>query len=450
MSSGQMSAAGTRLQAARGIADDADAHFADVMRISRGTVDPALVRLAVDNAADTLHWLLDLGLEVEADHPVIHYGHEPYGTARTYWAARGGLAVLDVLRPELELAERRHNLTISLNTRLVGLVRDGGRVVGVDVEIGKRRHTVRAGAVLLTSGGFSANEGLFKRHTGYRRFGGGYAHANGGGLTAALAVGARISGGEHFLPSFAGVADPDAPGGVTFATQTYPQLRQPCEVYVDLDGRRFVREDEPSADARERALLNIREMTFWAVLDARMRREQPGFFLLDDATLANRFRAGIDYLHADSLEELTAAMGVDPATFTTTIAAFNNAITEGQPDPIGRIFRPLPVAEPPFYAVRHVGWSIVSFAGIDIDAGFRVLDTSGQPIEGLYAAGEIVGFAKTSGNSFCGGMSVTPAMTFGRLAGLALADGQAGSARGLTAQHQTNAGLTGPMQGIGQ
>ena len=53
-----MSAAGTRLQAVRGINDTPDAHYQDVMRISRSTANPGLVRLAVDNAAVALEWLL--------------------------------------------------------------------------------------------------------------------------------------------------------------------------------------------------------------------------------------------------------------------------------------------------------------------------------------------------------------------------------------------------------
>ena len=51
-STGQMSAAGTKLQAERGIHDTPDMHYDDVMRISHGTADPQIVRAAVDNAAD--------------------------------------------------------------------------------------------------------------------------------------------------------------------------------------------------------------------------------------------------------------------------------------------------------------------------------------------------------------------------------------------------------------
>ncbi|MCH8188930.1 MAG: FAD-dependent oxidoreductase [Proteobacteria bacterium] len=64
LSAGQMSAAGSRLQAEKGIEDTPDEHYDDCMRISNNTADPVLVRLAVDNAADTLDWLQDIGAEI--------------------------------------------------------------------------------------------------------------------------------------------------------------------------------------------------------------------------------------------------------------------------------------------------------------------------------------------------------------------------------------------------
>lgn len=329
------------------------------------------------------------------------------------------MAILKVLVPAVERAVAERALTIRTDTRLVSLEQDGsGRVIGATVESGGKSEQILARATLLATGGFSADAETFTRHTGGRpRYGGGYEHSKGGGLAAALAIGASVSGGEHFLPTFAGVADPSAPGGVTFATQTYPQWRQPYEIYVDLDGERFVSEDNPSVDARERALLGIRDMTFWAIFDARTRREAPSFFLIGEAAVAERFAAGEDFLQGDSLAALSLKMGIDAARLAGTVEAFNAALRDGMPDPMGRTHRPLPIIEPPFYAVRHFGWSIVGFAGVDIDSNFRVLDQAQAPIPGLYAAGEVIGFAKTSGNGFCGGMSVTPAMTFGRLIG---------------------------------
>jgi succinate dehydrogenase/fumarate reductase flavoprotein subunit len=422
LSTGHMSAAGTRVQAVKNIHDSAELHFADVMRISRGTVKPDLARLAVDNAADTLHWLLDIGLEIEPDHPIIHYGHEPYSIPRTYWAPEGGLAILEVLRPLVDEAVLAGALTLWTYTRMTGLLADdAGAVTGITAERGGESLEISAGAVVLTTGGFSANPDLFAAlSNGYPLHGGGYHHGLGDGLEAARRVGAHVSGGEKFLPTFAGVPEPAAPGGVTFTTQTYPQFRQPWEIYVDTGGRRFVREDEPSVDSRERALASIPDMRFWAIYDSEIARHAPSFFLFEEEEVARHFAENPSYVEAASIEELADVIGCKREPLERTVREYNEAIYAGTADPLGRQHRPRPIAVPPFYAVEHLGWSILSFAGLDIDAQMRVLTASGEPIPSLYAAGEAIGFGATSGNAFVGGMSVTPAMTFGRLLGARL------------------------------
>ena len=422
ISSGQMSAAGSRVQAARGISDTPDDHFRDVMQISRDTADPALVRLAVGNAADTLHWLLDLGLVLEPDHPVIHYGHEPYGIPRTYWAARGGMAILDCLKPAVEAATAAGRIEVRTGTRMTGLLTDAaGAVVGVRLRRGDADADVTARAVILATGGYTADPALFSEMSGDRPlYGGGYSYARGDGLRAAVSIGAQVRNRETYLPTFAAVSAADAPGGYTFLTQTYPQFRQPWEIYVDDAGDRFIREDEPSVDLRERALLALPRMRFWALYDARIAQDAPSFHLMSAEQTARRFETDPDHLTSGSIEDLARRAGIDAGRGARTIQAYNGAILSGAPDPFGRLHRPLPIREPPFYAVRHVGWSIVGFAGLTIDAALRVTDESDRPIPNLYAAGEILGLAATSGNAFAGGMSVTPAMTFGRLLGTEL------------------------------
>jgi fumarate reductase flavoprotein subunit len=194
----------------------------------------------------------------------------------------------------------------------------------------------------------------------------------------------------------------------------------PWEIYVDAAGKRFMREDDPSVDQRERALLAQPDMSFWAVWDAGVAREAPPFFDLPDDIVAARFATLPGYRQADSLAELAILIGVDPAVLADTVATYNAGVADGTRDPLGREYRPRAIAEAPFYAVKHVGWSITSFAGVKIDAELRVVDAAGIPIPNLYAAGEIIGFGATSGNAFAGGMSVTPAMTFGRLLGTRL------------------------------
>ena len=75
------------------------------------------------------------------------------------------------------------------------------------------------------------------------------------------------------------------------------------------------------------------------------------------------------------------------------------------------------IATPPFVAVRNHGTTATSSGGIAVDRDCRVVDEAGAPIPGLFAAGEILGRELLSGNAFVGGMSITPALAFGRRLG---------------------------------
>jgi fumarate reductase flavoprotein subunit len=421
-STGQMSAAGTRLQALRGIHDTPDLHYQDVMRISRNTADPALTRLAVDHAADTLHWLLDQGLHVLPDHPIIHFGHAPYSIPRTYWAQEEGRAVLAAMLTQYQAAEAAGSIDTWLDTVLESLLQDkSGAVCGASFQRKGGTTTVTAGAVILATGGFAASPALFEQLSSYPLHGGGNPANKGGGLGAALAAGACVAHRDKFLPTFAAVASPGALGGVTLQTQTNPRYRRPWELYVNSKGHRFLAEDELDLDVRERALRDLDQMAFWVVYDETIRRAAPALFVKPgpDDVMA-RFGTLPGYVCADDLAALARGTGMEEAALHHSVAIYNACLDADQPDPMGRTYRPVTLLHPPFYAVRHVGWSVVSWAGLAVDGRLRVTREDRATIPGLYAAGEILGLGATSGDAFVGGMSVTPAMTFGRLLGLRL------------------------------
>ena len=75
-----------------------------------------------------------------------------------------------------------------------------------------------------------------------------------------------------------------------------------------------------------------------------------------------------------------------------------------------------PVAKAPFYAVELRNGTIGTNGGMRIDAEARVLNYSGAPIPGLYAAGNAS--ACVFGGAYPGGGgTIGPAMTFGYIAG---------------------------------
>jgi fumarate reductase flavoprotein subunit len=119
LSTGQMSAAGTRLQSELGIDDNPDLHFDDIMRISRGTADPAIARLATTHAPATFDWLMEHGFDLRDGNPVEGVAHEAYTRRRYYWGKRDGLSILDVLLPEIESLIAAGEVTVELETEVV-------------------------------------------------------------------------------------------------------------------------------------------------------------------------------------------------------------------------------------------------------------------------------------------------------------------------------------------
>lgn len=427
ISGGHMSAAGTRRQAERGIVDSPEEHLADIRRISKGTAREDLIQIQVRHAAETIDWLDDLGFNFAPETPRIIYGHEPYNTPRTYYGRDEGLSILEVLRKELERVQAAYDLTLWTNAPVTEIRQDAqGRVCGVTVFRDGRDIAVDARHVVLATGGFGSDPELFAELEGSPLVSAAYKTSTGDGIHLARALGAGLQGKGTYLPTFGGLPDPRTPGRANWGDrQRLTRERPPFEIYVNRDGRRWVAEDEPSIDEKERALTQIPDQTFWTVFDDYALSQSTGPMEMivgygpDEVRAMMNKREGLH--SADTLEELAALAGINPANLVETVARYNDAVARGVDEEFGRKHLPAPIAQPPFYAIRNHGITLVTFVGLDIDDTFTVRTEAGERIEGLYAIGEVIGAGATCGNSFCSGMLVTPALTFGRLLGRRLA-----------------------------
>lgn len=425
ISAGQMSAAGTKRQAERGISDAPDAHFADAMRIGRGGADPALVRLAVDLAPSTIDWLMENGFAMAPECPAVLHLHEAYRAPRTYWGVEGGRSILKVLAALFEPLVAAGKVELRLEAKVTRLVIEAsGAVAGAGVRSGSGESTVRGRAVLLTTGGYGANPALFRELTGKPLVTCSLPHADGSGIALARAAGAAIWNRDTYLPTLGGIEDPSGSGRAMWGELPLltPQQRAPWEIFVDRAGRRFVAEDDASVDRRERALLErVDDLTFWIVADEAMARAAPPLLPgWPAAKLAAAWQGHPSFAVAETVAGLARAAGIDAAGLAATVAEFNRAAAAGR-DAFGRRHFPLPLATPPYRAIRCHGILLRTAAGLAVDRELRVLDAGGEPIAGLYAAGEAIGGGALSGKSFVGGMSVTPALGFGRWLGRRLA-----------------------------
>jgi fumarate reductase flavoprotein subunit len=186
---------------------------------------------------------------------------------------------------------------------------------------------------------------------------------------------------------------------------------------VNEAGERFVAEDHESVDVRERALMKQKDKCF-IVFDEAIRRAAPNLFMgwMEGAPTREEILANPTFHAADTLEDLAEKAGIDVMGLDRTVTAYNRSV-ETKSDAFGRKHFPMKIAQGPFYALTFVAWSVKSYAGLKTDTALRVLRPDGRVIENLYAAGEILGGGLLSGNTFVGGMSVTPSLAYGRLLG---------------------------------
>lgn len=421
VSTGQLSAAGTQLQRARGIVDTPQEHYDDLQRISRGTIDPVISRLAVFNAADTFEWLVSRGFQVLPAHPVNGEAHEPYSKPRYYWAAEGGRSIMKLLQQEVQAPVERGRVSILLKHDVFELVQDrGGRVRGLrarDDAGTVREFTGRS--VVLATGGYAADPATYQRITGRPQYiNMPYRHSRGRGLELGLAAGGRMRGLENYMANYGLVlTSDDYPAGLFARPQDFPQKRPPWEIHVNAEGRRFVREDIPSVDAREQSLLYQTGGRRWIVFDQAILDAAPP--LLQGLT-AEDMRGAFDvhpwFKRAGSIAELARAAGIDPAGLANSVTMYNYGVKTGN-DPLGRQHHPLPIARAPFYSIKTQATTVTSAVGLAVDGQLCVVREDGSVIPGLYAAGELLGAGALQGKAYSGGMMVTPSLTFGRLLG---------------------------------
>lgn len=412
LSGGSISAAGTPMQAAAGVEDSAEQHFADALRINHGTGDHVLLRDWTDRAAGTIDWLLAHGWTCTPFEPVFAPEHDLYTTPRTYRSTEQGFSLIAAYRTALAPLIESGGITLFLGTRARELMVDGGVAKGVVATRGEETLRLEGRAVILTTGGFSGSADHWRKIHGINPLRYHIDTVVGDGLDMATAAGGAIWYQDTLLPSFGGTRNLGAPASAWVNTVINPILRPPWEIYVNSDGERFMPEDERIIDARERAIMRQRDWIFWVIYDERARRDSPPLFRWQEDEFEDRFdSADPDYVRADSIGELAESCGLPVGTLSSTVDLYNRGQAVGS-DMLRRTHLPAPIAQGPFYAVRHYGFSICCYPGIRVDHDLRVVDAAGAPIAGLYAAGEALGIGFL-GHGFLSGGIVGSAVTFG-------------------------------------
>ncbi|HHV56568.1 MAG TPA: flavocytochrome c, partial [Firmicutes bacterium] len=392
---GGLNAAGTRYQAAAGIKDSPDVHYADTMKGGKNQNIPELVRTLVDNANNTLEWLNGMGANLV--HVVIAGGAT---NPRTH-APEGGGAVGPVIVKTLEKAAKDQGIEIFTDTKVTEITTDGnGRVTGVKAASKEKGDlVVRAKAVIVATGGFGANPEMVAQYNpalkGFDTTN--HPGATGDGIKMATAVGAATVQMENIQTHPTVV-----PHKGLMITEA---VRGTGAILVNHKGDRFIDE------------LQTRDVVSKAILD----QEKGTAFLLFDQGVRENLKAIEEYARlnllteADTLDELAAKLSIPAGRLTETVKRYNGFVAAGKDSDFGRQHLQRKLAKAPFYAVEVTPAVHHTMGGLAINTRAEVLSKAGQPIPGLYAAGEVTG--GIHGANRLGGNAVADIVVFGRIAG---------------------------------
>ncbi len=390
---GGMNAAETHYQKEQGIEDSVELFYQDTMKGGHDINDPELVRTLAENSAAAIDWLDTIG----ADLPKISFS----GGASTnrIHAPADGSAVGNYLVDKFYAKLNEMGVSVMLNTRATELIMKDGAVAGVKAEGPDANYTINAKAVILATGGFGANEDMY---TQYRPDLKGTVTTNapgatGDGIVMAQAVGAALVDIEQIQ------LHPTVEQ--TTSMLITESVRGDGAILVNQSGHRFVNE----------------LLTRDAVSAAELEQEGCYAYILFDQHLRDNLKAIEKYVtngltvQADTIGELAEKLHIDPAVLTQTLADWNECVKNQNDTAFGRTTgMENDLSTPPYYAIQIAPGIHHTMGGVKINTAAQVISTEGQPIPGLFAAGEVTG--GVHGGNRLGGNAVADIVIFGRIA----------------------------------
>ncbi len=370
---------------------------------------PYLVIPARDEPVIIDKWPVPSGAP-EGWHPNLEYTYE-YPTCHRLGGPTAGTRVW---LGELEKHLRREGVRIMYNTQVVRILRRGkGKVESVIAKTyagGFIKARANKGIVLAT-GDYSANREMVDHYFPLKHIQlGKCPTSTGEGHQMAIWIGAQMERTPH-----APLMD------MTHVMGTNAFL------FVNRFGKRFCNED---LDTEAMARQAEEQGGTWVVFDASWPEDVPrmglGFYRIykdspkTHQVLSERIAQG-SVVTADTIIGLANKMQVPIDAFVETIARYNYLVAKGIDEDFGKQpSRLTAIDKAPFYA----GWCplandpLVIFAGLVANDRLQPIQTDGEPIEGLYLAGNTVGGRfKQAYPLLCPGVSHGQAMTLGYLAG---------------------------------
>ncbi len=402
MSSGMIPAAGTVLQAARGVEDTPDIMAADIQAKAHGENDPAMVGAVCAASGATVDWLVQRhGVPLTLVEGFLYPGHSrPRMHAPV---SRSGADLIGGLLAATNAA----GIDIVCDAVVTTLYADpDGRVRGVELaRPDGASERIGCDALVLACSGFGGNPDLVARHIPELKGAMYYGHT--GNRGDALIWGEQLGAAVRHLGAYQGHGSLAMPHAILITWA----LMMEGGFQVNALGERFSCEHDGYSEQAMRVIAQPGSMA-WNIYDARLHGLGLEFDDYREAIKGGAIKS------ADSIEGLAVECGLPPQALAATLVE-TRALAAGQgADRFGRDFTAKPALVGPFYAVKVTGALFHTQGGLAIDTAASVLRDDGTRLPNLFAGGGAAcGLSGRGRDGYLSGNGLLTAVVLGAQAG---------------------------------
>lgn len=388
-----LNASETSVEKSQGVTDSNDKFYEETLKGGGGTNDKELLRYFVDHSAAAVDWLAQN--DIVLDNLTTTGGMSVSRTHRPH----DGSAVGAYLVKGLEENISKRDIPVFVNSDVTKINEKDGKVSGVEVKIEGETKQVDSKAVVVTTGGFGANQKMIAK---YRPDLKDYVTTNAAGSTG---------DGIEMISALGGALvdmDKIQIHPTVFQKTGYlvsESIRGEGAILVNKEGNRFFNE----MDTRDK------------VSAAELKQDGKYAYAIFGEGTKDKVKAVDQYIsknmvvEADNVEELAKKLDIKPEELKATVTKWNKAVADKKDSEFGRTTGMTNDISGKVYAIKVAPGIHHTMAGVKINTQTQVLKEDGQPIKGLYAAGEVTG--GLHGGNRIGGNAVADIIIFGRQAG---------------------------------
>lgn len=382
---------GSDLQKSLNIEDSADLLYDDLMKNGRNSNDSNTLRMFVNSIPNAVNWANS------PDGGNLKYSDElskaPVYNAERIASPEGmGNGVINELVNKL----KANNVELKLDTKATELIVENGAVIGVKAEGKTEDYIIKASSVVLATGGYGANSDLIPENVKVLPYAGA-AGSTGDALEMTKTLNAATINMDKVNIQPHSIKLENGRGQHTFQACNFVYANTGA-IIVSQDGVRFVKENDDAY-----------------IINQKMLQNEHSYLIMDEETYNKYIEIAVDshnftkeqaqewinnngsvdpvFVKSESLDDLATTLNMNTDNLKATVETYNGFVDGGEDTEFGRKVSSKLSENGPYYAVEMSLRYYATLGGLQVNENMQVMNVDGEPISGLFAAGEVIGGA---------------------------------------------------------